>query len=506
MNRSLVLVTVDCLRADRLGFAGYARPLTPFLDSLAESSIVFSDAIVAGAPTYFSFPGIMASRHPFDLGREVSGIAPGETTLATTLQVAGYETAAFIAGNPYLTRRSGYDQGFRQFEDFLGADSLPEPDNVPTRMSARWSGLNRYLGRLSRGTKITSSLYQEAYFWYCQRRSAGADLSMDRLRRYPSADVLVDAATRWLTEMPRRRFFLWIHLMDPHHPYYPPEEALQSLGITHIARNRGRFLNSFWNRFDVSPKRLANYRNEVMTLYDAGVHWVDQHIGQLVGTLVKSGHWKDTVFALTADHGEEFLEHGRRYHSPQGLAEQLIRVPLLVRTPEISAPMKVAEPFSLIHLAPTLLEAAGCRIPSTFRGSSLWREVSAGRIPKLNAVVECGDACNNPWSDTSRIRNRLMAVRTGEHKLVLRFGNAGEDLYNLRDDPAEMTPVPVGSQVEQRVRLLQLAGEHLRSSRQHRDSVLALRAQIRQIRQRAGGQGAPADSWGHHRAAEVREA
>src|ERR1700704_180642 len=68
--KSLVLITVDCLRADHTGFMGYARPTTPFLDSLAAESMVFPNAIVAGAPTYYSFPGLMASRFPLALGRE----------------------------------------------------------------------------------------------------------------------------------------------------------------------------------------------------------------------------------------------------------------------------------------------------------------------------------------------------------------------------------------------------------------------------------------------------
>ena len=118
-KRSLVLVTVDCLRADHVGFLGYSRPVTPALDALAQNSIVFSDAIVAGAPTYFSFPAIMASRYPLALGREVLGIAPHEVTLATLLRDAGFTTAAFLAGNPYLSPRFGYEQGFETFRDFL---------------------------------------------------------------------------------------------------------------------------------------------------------------------------------------------------------------------------------------------------------------------------------------------------------------------------------------------------------------------------------------------------
>src|ERR1700733_11155997 len=103
--RSLLLITVDCLRADHVGFMGYQRPTTPFLDSLAGDSLIFHNAIVAGSPTYYSFPSIMASRHPLALGRDVIGLGSGEPTLATSLSQSGYETAAFTAGNIYLSRR-----------------------------------------------------------------------------------------------------------------------------------------------------------------------------------------------------------------------------------------------------------------------------------------------------------------------------------------------------------------------------------------------------------------
>src|SRR5258707_631606 len=119
--RSLVLITVDCLRADHVGFMGYSRPTTPFLDSLAAKSIVLNNAIVAGAPTYYSFPAIMASRYPLALGRDVIGLSPDEPTMASTLNQIGFETAAFVAGNPYLAERFGYAQGFNVFHDFLDA-------------------------------------------------------------------------------------------------------------------------------------------------------------------------------------------------------------------------------------------------------------------------------------------------------------------------------------------------------------------------------------------------
>src|ERR1700691_5243392 len=106
-RKSLILITVDCLRADHCGFMGYTAPTTPFLNKLASESFVFPNATVAGVPTYYSFPAIMASRHPLAFGREMLGLAPGETNLASVLKDAGYKTAFFGAGNPYLSAQLG---------------------------------------------------------------------------------------------------------------------------------------------------------------------------------------------------------------------------------------------------------------------------------------------------------------------------------------------------------------------------------------------------------------
>jgi arylsulfatase A-like enzyme len=195
---SVILITVDCLRADHVGFMGYRRPTTPFLDSIAAESLVFPRAIVAGAPTYYSFPGIMASRFPLALGRDVIGIAPAEPTLATVLHDHGYRTGALVAANPYLSRRFGYDQGFEVFEDFLSLDASQQSksDNTPssgirTRVNAAMAKLTRSVGPLKR-------LYDDTYFEYCQRIALHRQTSWDELRRYPSADVLVSRACEWI--------------------------------------------------------------------------------------------------------------------------------------------------------------------------------------------------------------------------------------------------------------------------------------------------------------------
>jgi arylsulfatase A-like enzyme len=485
-KRSLVLITVDCLRADHVGFQGYRCPITSFLNSLAETSVVISDAIVAGTPTYFSFPAIMASRYPLGFGRKTLGIAPGEATLATALHDAGYRTAAFLAGNPYLSPRFGYHQGFDEFLDFLDSALPGRSKALLQRANNRFSDLNRRIEAASRRTRLTAAAYDELYFWYCQWRSAREDLSMDQLRRYPAADVVMDQACAWLRNLGDHPFFLWIHLMDPHHPYYPPQEALSSLGVSDISARRARFLNSFWNRGDIGAGRLKRYRPEILSLYDAAVHWVDQQISRLVSSLQQSQRWNETVLVVTADHGEVFLENGARYHSPTNLPEQLIHVPLLMRAPELEG-MRISErPFSLVHLAPTLLDAVGAAIPDSFQGQSCWKQISSGDLPGEPAIAECIEACNNPFQVEDRIRPRLLTVRDLRYKLVIHFSDKSERLYDLRNDPEEHSPLPAGVLTRERVRLLQVARAHLEKTRCNRNADFALRARLREIRQSMG--------------------
>jgi arylsulfatase A-like enzyme len=487
--RSLVLITVDCLRADHVGFLGYSRPVTPFLDSLAENNTVFSNAIVAGTPTYFSFPGIMASRYPLALGRDVVGIAPQETTLATALHDAGYATAAFLAGNPYLSSRFGYDQGFDVFHDFLHKGSAIETNvsdgdaETARETKKRLSKLNLLLQAGSRRTHLTASAYDELYFWYGQWCSRRQRPTMDRLRRYPAANILVDQACSWLSRLESTPFFLWLHLMDPHHPYYPPEEALSSLNSMPMTARRACFLNSLWNRGDVGIKRQERYREEVLSLYDAGVYWVDKQISRLVLALQKFQRWDETVFAVTADHGEEFLEHGARYHSTASLPEQLIHVPLLLRSPELPGEHRFAGTFSLIHLAPTLLHGMGIPVPGGFQGRSLWEQVSARNMAGEPAITECVEACNNPFRVEDRMRSRLLAVRGQQYKLVINFREKADYLYDLVRDPRETSPVAPGVLTKERGRLLQIARAHLRQTSHNQDFDLRLRARIRDLRQ-----------------------
>src|SRR5579863_4671832 len=241
-QKSILLVTVDCLRADHVGFMGYQRPTTPFLDSLAAESFVFPAAIVAGAPTYYSFPAIMASRYPLALGRDVLGLAADEPTLASVLQHAGYATASFGAANPFVSSRFCYEHGFDTFRDFLDGNLEPLSDDISVQPDSGWkTRLNRHLQSLNTHLGPLGAVYDELYFQYCQRATQVAN-SVEALRRFPSADVIVKEACRWLASIGDRPFFLWLHLMDPHSPYYPKDEAMALMGRKPMTPFRARYL------------------------------------------------------------------------------------------------------------------------------------------------------------------------------------------------------------------------------------------------------------------------
>ena len=462
-RRSLLLITVDCLRADHLGFMGYMHPTSPFLDSLAEESLMFPAAIVGGAPTYYSLPAILASRHPLALGRDVIGIAPGEPTLASVLQQAGYATAAFCAGNPYLATRFGYDQGFDYFRDFLD-DSLPCSPSLVDEQNSLRGRVNAAVAKIARRWKPAAAAYEELYFQYCQRMATGREESFDKLRRFPSADIIVDQARSWVASLDQSPFFLWLHLMDPHSPYYPTEEALRMVGGGEITPFGARYWNSYWKRSDLSPSRLRRPREHVLTLYDAGIRWVDTQVARLVDALCRFNRWEQCLFTLTADHGEEFLDHQGRYHPASNLLEEIIRVPLLMRIPGRKKMEAGNGVFSHVDLAPTLLELLNVPAPPEFRGKSAWRQIREGTTGlEPEAIVESVGTCSNPFRCESRVARRMLAVRGARYKLLLDFEHGWEKLFDLESDPGEQHPLPADAEKSVRRRLLQRAQHHLSS-------------------------------------------
>jgi len=293
--------------------------------------------------------------------------------------------------------------------------------------------------------------------------------------------VIVDQGLQWLEEFGDSPFFLWLHLMDPHAPHYPAQDALNAMDNS-SSGSRAQFLNSFWNRHDVSASRLKRHKEDLMALYDAGIRKVDIEIARLVDKLRRSDLWDDCVFAVTADHGEEFLDHGGRFHAPSNLWEELIRVPLLLHVPGVRVARRVKSVFSLVHLGPTLLEAAGRRIPAEFHGRSCWSALQAGSAFEDHAIIESVGRCGNPLRLSDRLHARMLAVREEQYKLVLDFNSGREDLFDLRGNPGECDPLSLSAEKATRRRLLGRAQAHLRESACRRNEDHRLAARIRDLK------------------------
>jgi arylsulfatase A-like enzyme len=477
--RSVVLVTVDCLRADHVGHLGYTRPTTPFLDCLAEESMVFRNAIAAGAPTYYCLPALLASRYPLALGRDLIGLAPGESTVASVLQEYGFATAAFTAGNPYISAQFGYDQGFDVFCDFLRGYGPDQPEDTQ-QGSGFHSRANRFISKMCHSVPALGSAYDEFYFRYCQLQSNGENGSLDSLRRFPSADVIVDRAITWLTENFGKPFFLWLHFMDPHAPYFPKPEALQAMGDGQLRAKEARYLNSYWARSGISQQRLHGKRDDIIKLYDAGVRWADEQIRRLTEKLIDLNVWDQCLLAVTADHGEEFLDHGGRFHAPVKLTDELIHVPLLLRVPG-SPHIEVEETMSLIDLAPTLLDIAQIPSPADFRGRSCSPQKGShgGKRP---AIAEAVYGCSNPFYSRNREGARILAVQNGNYKLVIDFSSGADQLFDLQRDPLEQQPIPPQTAKSARKQLLECARRHVVESHKSRDFDRRTASMLRDLR------------------------
>jgi arylsulfatase A-like enzyme len=253
------------------------------------------------------------------------------------------------------------------------------------------------------------------------------------------------------------------------------------MGLGAISPFRARYLNSYWNRSDLGPRRFARHRNEVVMLYDAGIRWVDAQMARLVQRLKDLNRWNDCIFAITGDHGEEFLDHGGRYHPPSQLMEELIHVPLLLRVPGTEKREVAKDPFSMLHLAPTLLDAAQLPAPPAFEGQSYWTRLRQGEPFNSVAISECVAGCTNPFRPENRMGPRLLSIRESRFKLVLRFGSTAEDLYDLEADPGEQAPLAPATLKPVRRRLLELACEHLRKPASDAHQRTRVQARLRDL-------------------------
>jgi arylsulfatase A-like enzyme len=136
----------------------------------------------------------------------------------------------------------------------------------------------------------------------------------------------------------------------------------------------------------------------------------------------------------------------------------------------------------MVHLAPTLLDAAQLSAPAAFEGRSHWGALLKGSSFDGIAISECVAGCTNPFRPENRMGPRVLSVREARYKLVLDFDPQAENLYDLDVDPGELSPLAPAAQKPVRRRLLEIAREHLRRSREQRDPRTRLQARLSELR------------------------
>lgn len=395
--RDIVFITVDSLRADHVGWHGYDRDTTPFLDELANGGHRFKRAFANGHCTSHSFPAIMTSVYSSMHGG-VRKLSEQQTPVAEAIQSAGYSTAGFHS-NPHLLPQFGYGRGFNTFFD---------SDSEPSR-----------LARLRQWVKDT--LDQDGLLYSILERSFAASeqkIGFNPGTPFVPADELTDRAIdrcREMTEGPR---FLWIHYMDVHHPYLPPEEHQLAFREEPISERRAVKLR---RKMLESPAAITDQElADLIDLYDGEIRFFDTEVKRLVGEI--RAEWdSEPLIAFTSDHGDEFLDHGQFSHY-KTLYDELLHVPVFINDGESSGSYE--DIVELIDLPPTILEYADVDVPDSYEGVSLRTVIDGTENKKQYAICDGEDT---------------YSYRDDHWKLIERPDDV--ELYDIRTDPDEQENV-----------------------------------------------------------------
>ncbi|HEX2162457.1 MAG TPA: sulfatase [Thermoanaerobaculia bacterium] len=320
---TLVLVSIDTLRPDRLGCYGGSRPTSPRLDALCAESVVFEQAIAAAPSTLPSHATLLTGLSPLRHGASMSRrrALPAEIeTVAERLAAAGFRTASFNDGGQ-VDARWGLDQGFEVYRSFESDLLAP----------------------------------------------------------------IVDAGLAWLDEVraadPDGRVFLFLHTYQVHHPYRPRARDLAALGAAPYDGALGPTVG-YRELLRINRQRLLPAPEDLAFIddaYDAEIRDMDRALGRLLDGLAERGLGRRLALVFTSDHGEEMGEHGWWGWHSHTLYDELLRVPLVVRRPGgRSGGTRIAYQARGVDVAPTLLALAGLEAPPGLDGTDLLALVEGG--------------------------------------------------------------------------------------------------------------------------------
>ncbi len=349
---NVVVITIDTLRADHLGCYGYKQIRTPNIDALSADGTRFEHAYTAVPVTLPSHTAMFTGTYPMLSGMHdfaANKLNPTQPTLASVLKEHGYATAAVI-GSAVLDSRFGLNHGFDFYYDHFDFSRLEEAN-------------------------------------------------LDEMER--PGNIVADLALDWLGRNSQKKFFLWMHLYDPHFPYRPPEP--------------------YSSEYAARP-------------YDGEIAFADEQLGRLLRFLKEKGLYQNTLIVLSGDHGESLGEHGEKTHG-FFIYNATMHVPLIIRLPGRlpGKPVErtVSDPVSLIDLMPTILAALGLKTPAQVQGRSL--------LPSLQGKPAEGDSDRSLYGETflPRLHFNWSELRGVENAKYHFIDAPRPELYDLTNDPGE---------------------------------------------------------------------
>jgi len=395
--RHIVLISVDTLRADAVSvYRGGSGRSTPAIDALAADGVRFEHAY---APAPWTLPSLVSLvtgvapsvHHAVGFDARLDGSA---TTLAERLSGRGYYTAA-ILHNDLLSPIRNLGQGFDHYED----------------LGAPWFGE-------SLGASLLHRL--------SPARFPGKD--------WPSTADHTQLVIDWLDRNQSRDFFLWVHYFDPHAPYAPPLDYLDGAP----APGMGAAFEGQKETLEGFVITTSDERRWVRSLYDAEARYVDANVGRIVGALKQRSLYDDALVVFTADHGEEFWEHGSLGHG-HSMYQELLQVPLIAKLPasrrRSGMATVVATPVSTVSVTPTVLDLAG--VPYSPRDMSAASLAPAldGTAPEPTPIV----------STAQMLFDRRETVLFDHYRYIVSTLDGRVELYDHAADPGEQRSIAESS-------------------------------------------------------------
>ncbi len=379
--KNVILITIDTFRPDHLSCYGYPRKTTPVMDEIAAQGVVFKTVISSAPWTSPGMISIFTGMNPSVHGVNARGrsLLPGIETIFDVFKNNG----RLVPDITYLTNMPNFAH--------LGLD--PKERKVLAKSA------------------------------------------------FPGHELIT-----WIKENKENRFFVWYHYRFLHLPYLPDDEFNLFVKDEDLALLNTPELQTVQKEV-VIPKGVISFTKKqqkvVIDLYDGQLRQLDSLIKKIHDTMVQTDLSENTLLVITADHGEEFFEHGFIGHASTAIHatmyDEVLKIPLILYAPSYFKENKeIDRMVRQIDIMPTILEVSGFKIPKNIQGKSLLPLIN-GKTPKkdLPAISESNMGGYQSSPELEKIL--LHSFRTRDYKLIRIREEESEslELFDLVNDPEE---------------------------------------------------------------------